>query len=369
MKTVDLRFSTQINDGLHETCADGASLAFDTKYGIMFCAYMPGYHGDYGESRGKIHLSYFPASQPTNIRFVEVARGDDVYVPNILGLGDGSVRVFYERYSRKDGDHAICFRDFDFITEELSAEKIVSVCRADGTLSPLCLSEVNTYLEKNGYFDHVYRASEQMIFGGFTPFRDEDGYTYGALPSELSEVVLFRSKDNMETVEFFAVYPRPVQYEFDYKILDGNIYALYRTNQKENGNTFAYSEDGGKTWSDPMDMEGSIQCRPRVIISGGKVVLCYNYFDDNSGNRPNVIMGRTAIRLCTAEKNEIKPLMDMHSKYGIVNVALCDVLGDVYLAYSTSHSALEYQNGTPYVRGKDAVRYISLGDLFEKEEA
>ena len=37
-----LNFSTQISNGLSETGADGASLAFDSKYGIMFCAYMPG---------------------------------------------------------------------------------------------------------------------------------------------------------------------------------------------------------------------------------------------------------------------------------------------------------------------------------------
>lgn len=35
-------YSVQINNGLAETSADGASLAFDKKYGIMFCAYMPG---------------------------------------------------------------------------------------------------------------------------------------------------------------------------------------------------------------------------------------------------------------------------------------------------------------------------------------
>ncbi|MBR6748023.1 MAG: hypothetical protein IKM07_03715, partial [Clostridia bacterium] len=57
-----LEYSTQINDGLTQTSADGAALAFDSKYGIMFCAYMPGFQGHYGESRGKIALSCFPAS-------------------------------------------------------------------------------------------------------------------------------------------------------------------------------------------------------------------------------------------------------------------------------------------------------------------
>ena len=38
-------------------------------------------------------------------------------------------------------------------------------------------------------------------------------------------------------------------------------------------------------------------------------------------------------------------------------------MNDIYLAYSTSELALEYQNGNPLVRGKDSIRYIKLGDL------
>ncbi len=61
MKQSDiLNFSVQISNGFKETSADGAGLVFDSKYGIMFCAYMPGFQGSYGESRGKICLSYFP---------------------------------------------------------------------------------------------------------------------------------------------------------------------------------------------------------------------------------------------------------------------------------------------------------------------
>lgn len=367
MKNIDLSLSTQINNGLKQTCADGAALAFDKKYGIMFCAYMPGYHGDYGESRGKIALSYFPASQPTNVRHHDIATGDDVYVPNIISLGEGKVRVFYERHSRAEGDHPICYKDFDFRTETLSEEKFVLADLGNDKKVPLCQSVVFAYLEENGYFDHKHVKTEQMIFGGGTFFKGEDGCFYGALTSEHAEAVLFRSKDDIASLEFFAVYPRPVQYELDFKFHDDTIYAIYRTNQKQNGNSFAFSKDGGKTWSVPLDFENSIQCRPRLIISGGKVVLCYNYYDDNTENRPFVIMGRTAIRLCTVENDTVKPLMDLHSKYGIVNIALADILGDVYMAYSTSELALEYQNETPYVRGKDAIRYIKLGDLFSKQ--
>ena len=50
--------SVQINDGFDQTSGDGINMAFDSKYGIMFCLYMPGEHGSYGESRGRICLTY-----------------------------------------------------------------------------------------------------------------------------------------------------------------------------------------------------------------------------------------------------------------------------------------------------------------------
>ena len=149
-----LERSVQVNDGLTETSADGAGLVFDAKYGIMFCAYMPGHQGHYGESRGKIALSYFPASQPTNIRFVTVSEDTDVYCHNVLGLGEGRVRVFYEKNSRAEGDHTYCFKDFDFLSGTLSEERAVMVKQEDGKLVPHGLSVKFAYLEARGYYHH-----------------------------------------------------------------------------------------------------------------------------------------------------------------------------------------------------------------------
>ena len=58
-----------------------------------------------------------------------------------------------------------------------------------------------------------------------------------------------------------------------------------------------------------------------------------------------------------------KVVADLYSKYGMVNVCVTDVFGDIYFAYCTSELALEYQNGNPAVRGKDAIRYVKLGEL------
>ena len=361
---IDLEKSTQINNGFCETSADGACLAFDTKYGIMFCAYMPGYQGSYGESRGRISLSYFPASQPTNIKFITVSEGNTEYLPNILGLGDGRVRVFYEKNSRDEGDHPFCYKDFDFLTEELSEERYVRIIMPDGSTVPYGLSAVFDHLEKNGCHNHKYIATEQM--GLSTPFRHDDGYVYCAATTESSEPVLYRSKDNMATIEFFAIFPHNCQYEFDYRFLDGDIYAIYRTSMDENSINTAKSSDNGKTWTVGAPYTGSIQCRPRMLLYNGHILTVYNYFNADTGNRPSIQQGRTSVRIIYGEeldgdKNRI--LLDLHSKYGIVNVCITDILGDLYLAYSTSVLALEYQNGNPAVRGKDAIRYIKLGDL------
>ncbi len=356
-----LKQSVQINNGLTDTSADGASLAFDSKYGIMFCAYMPGPQGHYGESRGRIALSYFPASQPTNIKFVTVVTGDDVYCHNMFGLGDGKVRVIYEKNSRADCDHFMHYKDYDFLTDTLGEEQTMMLKKEDSSIVPLTESEQFKYLEDRGFFNHTYHPCEQIAFGSHTIFRGDDGYTYGAITSYITEPILYRSADNLSTVEFFAICPHTVQYEFDYKFLNGKIYGIGRTNKDTDSIFFTSSDDFGKTWTDPVYFENSIQCRPRIIIYNNNILMSYNYFNDDTKNRPAIQQGRTSVKIVYGEEKEV--VANLYSKCGIVNVCLIDILGDIYFAYSTSELALEYQNGNPMVRGKDAIRYVKLGDL------
>ena len=371
LKNINLENSVQINNGLKETSADGAAFAFDKKYGIMFCAYMPGLQGHYGESRGRISLSYFPASQPTNIKFVTIIVEEDVYCDNIIGLGDGKVRVFYEKNSRADCDHFICFKDYDYINETLSEEKTVMLRRDDGNTVPLTGSEQFAYLEKNGFCNHTYCRTEQIIIGGHTIFAGDDGYHYGSITSFLAEPILYRSNDNLETVEFFAICPFVAQYEMDYRFLNGKIYAIFRTNKDIDAIAYTMSEDMGKSWAESVYFKDSIQCRPKLIVSNGNIIMGYNYFNSDTKNRPEIQQGRTSVRICCGtnkDPNENAIVADLYSKCGIVNIALIDILNDVYMAYSTSELALEYQNGNPMVRGKDAIRYIKLGDIVTDEK-
>lgn len=370
MKQSDiLNFSVQINNGLNETSADGAGLVFDSKYGIMFCAYMPGKQGNYGESRGRISLSYFPASQPTNIKFVEIDTRKDVYCHNIFGLGDGKVRIIYELDSRAEGDHQTVYKDFDFLTETLSEAKTMMLKKDDGSIVPLCTSEQFNYLRNNGFTNQEYKCTEQIAFGSHTIFRGEDGFVYGAITSYFAEPILYRSKDNLETLEFFAVCPYSAQYEMDYKFLDGKIYGVFRTPPERNSIFYTTSDDMGKTWSEPYLIKDSVSCRPRLINYSNGVLVVANHYNDDTGNRPAMQQARTSVRMYLLkdgeQPNEKNMVKELYSKCGIVNVCATDVMGDIYFAYSTSELALEYHNGNPKVRGKDAIRYVKLGDLEE----
>lgn len=83
----------------------------------------------------------------------------------------------------------------------------------------------------------------------------------------------------MHHLNFFAIYPKPAQYEFDYKYFNGKIYAIYRTNKDEDAIALTTSEDNGKNWSEPYFLKYSIQCRPRIIIHDGRVLVGYNIFN------------------------------------------------------------------------------------------
>jgi len=363
--------SVQISNGLRETSADGACLAFDRKYGIMFCSYMPGGHGAYGESRNRVRLAYFPATQPTNIRYVDIAEGHQEYCNNILGLGDGKVRVFYEKDSMSEGDHTVCFKDYDFVADTLSDEKTMRF--RDGDQETVYnLSTIFAYLEAHGYKNHTRLDTEQLIIGGCTFFRGEDGYTYGAAVSYLSEVILYRSADDLETVEPFAIYPHPAQYEFDYKFVNGEIYAIFRTNRKEGSLHFTSSKDMGKTWTEPVMLEKSINCRPRMLHYNGGILMAYNYLYTEAPPSKILNNNRTAIKLCMVNPenpNESEVLAELYNRREIVNISVAEIFGDVYLAYSTSEAPLEYINyfgpNIPVIHGKDAIRYVKLGNFME----
>ena len=125
------------------------------------------------------------------------------------------------------------------------------------------------------------------------------------------------------------------------------IYGIYRTNRESDSISLITSPDMGKTWSTPTNVKGSIQCRPRIINYANSILYAYNIYNGETQHRPAVYGGRTNVQLRLGtdftNNDNNKLVADVHSIYGISNIAVIDIVGDVYMAYGTSVSALDYQ--------------------------
>lgn len=358
------RESFQINDGLTQTSADGSGLAYNSKYGITYNVYMPGNRGSYGESRGRICLTYFPTTQPTNQKTIEVVSGNSVYNPNICMIGD-TVRLYYLKNSGTRSSHIQCYKDFDIATETLGDEHNCKFVMG-GESVDLTTLNVYSYLTSLGYTGMSTTSSEPMVL-------QCDIFTYGGklycdICNDSSYPVLVFSEDNGETWEPFAVYPILTQYEFAYTIKSDVIYALYRTSGNPPTGSIYYvrSDDMGLTWETAEVIPNSIQCRPRVITYKDGILFACNIYNNDYGYRPTVQQGRTEIRIwyntgSTSTFSTFTEVFKAHSIYGIVNICLLSVFYDLYMSFSTSIQALDYQNGQSQVRGKDAIRFYKIG--------
>ncbi|MBQ0106151.1 MAG: exo-alpha-sialidase [Armatimonadetes bacterium] len=348
--------SVQVNDGLTQTNASAVETAFDTKYGIIFCAYLTGF-GNYGEQRGVVGLSYFPATQPTNSRTITVAEEEGLYEPNILGLGNGCVRIFYVKSS---GDKIYYYKDFNFITRELTEEKQVCV-KINNDTFPIHPDWYKNYLLKKGYNDFEtaeYKGHGLILTSNLKRY---DNTVYGTLTSYDYYPIIFRSDDNMATITPICIYPIICDFELDICLKDNIIHSVARCHD----GTIKYntSDDMGKTWSDPVILENGCMCRPQIMTFRDQILIGYNIKDENTGHRPRY-SDRTHIKLLlgnSPDPNKNECILDYHSIYGVVYFRLVDILGDLYMAYSDSRIGLETLNTDDREEdGKEAIRWVKL---------
>ena len=102
--------------------------------------------------------------------------------------------------------------------------------------------------------------------------------------------------------------------------------------------------------------------------------MAYNYYNDDAKNHRIVTRTRNAVKLRIVDNddpNKCTVAADLINKWGLVNVSVVEILGIVYIAYSTSELPVEYINYDgpgPVVNGKDSMRYVKLGYIGKKEE-
>ncbi len=354
--------ATQISNGLDESAACSSSVVYDKRYGLVFMVYMTGTRTSYGESTGRICLSVFSPSQPTNIRFRRIDEGvggsRGVLVNCAYLIGEARIRILF---TTTKGQLGAFYRDYDFLTDTVS-ERTEVFLQVEGQELPTTNESYRKYLAMHGYADVSDSAcivNKACLF---------NGEVYTALTVDgVYYPILCKIEENLLVP--FAVCPVQGTYEFRYYIDDTGIYGVYRYPVDDHGvakTGWAFSHDGGKSWENELFADG-IQSRPDILPYYGKPLIVYNYKSDRSvQNFPPMHNYRNAIRILY----DGKVILDCFEKYGIVEHTTIDICGDLYMAFSTCEQALPVMNGTAWIeegrpveQGKEEIKWVKLGYL------
>ncbi len=350
----------QISDGLTQTAACASAAVYDRANGLVFVSYMTGLPKRYGESTGKLCLTVFPPSQPQNARrrILDEGTGQSrglLATAHYL-VGDARTRVMF---TTTRGEKAAYMRDYDFETDTVSPRTEV-LLRSGGRDVRLDNASYRAFLSEQGY--RVECEAEPIInkvcsFGGtFYTAVSIDGPGYG---------ILCRIEENVLVP--FAVCPAETTYEFRYVVTEEGICAVYRVPPDDHGTGhcgIARSRDFGKTWETEVREDG-IQSRPDVSVYRGRPLIVYNYKSGRDpGYFPPMHNDRTAVRMLL----DGRPVLELYSRYGIVEHETVSIAGDLYMVFSNCPQALSTENGAAWVeegrpveQGKEAIQWMRLG--------
>ena len=351
---------TQISDGLNQTAACGSAAVYDKANGLMFVSYMTGLRRAYGESTGKICLSVFSPSQPTNIRHRVIDEGvgqsRGVLCTAHYLVGDRRTRVLF---TTTRGEKATFYRDYDFESDTVSERTRVFFRTNSGDVD-LVNETYAAYLAENGYTVDCTAepiVNKVSLYGG-------EYYTAVTLDGP-SYPVLCRIQENVLVP--FAICSEMTTYEYRYIINDSGIYGVFRV-PPDDHNTghggYTVSQDFGKSWRTSI-FEDGVQSRPDVMEYYGKPLVIYNYKSDKPlENLPPMHNNRNAVKFVY----DGKVVKDIFSKYGIVEHETVSICGDLYMVFSNCPQALSgenrmawSENGHSVEQGKEAIQWMKLG--------
>lgn len=364
--------SIQINDGLKETCAASNSNAYDKEYGILFCAHNS--HGltaypSYGESDGRTVLQVFPPEQPWNKKEMIIDEGTGanrkVLSPNLLGLGKGKVRIFWNEHHT---DNCIKYREYDFVTDKLGETQKAKML-LNGQEVDITPANAKAYVSSKGF---TPPGTSNTIINKF--FKAEDGTIYTTITLDADCYgIICKVKDNY-LMEPFAICPTVTQYELPTVVNGTNIYCLGRK-RGEAGIFFQMSKDMGVTWEPMKTMTAGIASRPMLDWYRGGLLITYNYKNTSStDNFPPMHNYRNAIKMLWGleeDPNKNQVILDVFSKYGFVEYSIANVYDEIYFIYSNTRKALSvannkawFENGSYVEQGKEQINFAKLGYLF-----
>ena len=351
---------TQINDGLTQTAACASAAVYDKENGLMFVSYKTGLRKRYGESTGRICLSVFPPSQPHNIRHrildVGIGQSRGVLCTAHYLVGDARTRIIF---STTRGELATYMRDYDFYTDTVTERREVFLRTETGDVR-LNNTSYRAYLAARGL---TVDSDMEPIINKVCRYKGE---LYTAVSVDATGYpILCKIEDNILVP--FAICPEPMTYEFRFVITDDGIFGAYRVPPDDHGTghaAYTVSADWGKTWNTRIYEDG-IQSRPDIMEYYGKPLYIYNYKNENSlENFPPMHNYRNAVKFVY----DGKVILDLFSKYDIVEHETVSIQGDLYMVFSNCPQALSTANGKAWIeegrpveQGKEAIQWLKLG--------
>ena len=356
-------FKKQISDGFLNA-ASAAHFSINKK-GLGVVSYLGGIGSNFGESPGRIMLSVFPITQPTQAKHYLIKEGEMAFESNSMLLSDDVVRV---NYFLKGYDFVNVkqnkFRDFTISTQTLGDEQQAKISY-NGTQYDLNNESISTILSMVG-------ISANYNWGVIDVCRPvlKDGFKYKALCSvsmpnfNPQPIVFVRSNDNFATMEYVGVLNVPCMYEcqIEYDSSLGRWHILYRTTS---GISYVNTADFS-TFSAEQVISSSITSRPWIIPYKGSFLIVTNKTTNVSGvagsvpvNPRSRIVGQI---LNPANVNLSQVVFDISSRYGIVYPSLVNRNGELHMVFSDGSSEIEFSNNGGN-QCKDAIFYYKIGEL------
>ena len=352
-----------VSDTANLTSSSAPISCFDPEHGMLFTPYHAG-RNSYGEQFSTMMLMKMPIMQPHRAEnFVLMDSGDvidGVTYTNPVDASSifwqGKVRIFFLANA---SDYY--YLDFDPKTNTMSNLKPVMCTFADAQ-APLHLTKaaVGAYLEKSGMqgFNLDFDPRENIINVAKPCFFD--GAYYGCITSGCSQPIIWKCTDGT-TFEFQGIIPKIASYECQIAICEGDMYALLRAAKDCN---YYVSHDLGKTFCETPASVPLEETRPQLLEYNGHVLMAYSAFDI----KPTLLKRyRNNVRLLLGRGDDVskyKEIFTVVDKYGIVYYDIINYKGELFMIWSNSELYPDKIHGD-CVRGKDALYYARLGDLYD----
>ena len=352
-----------VSDPKNLTSSSAPISCFDPDRGMLYTPYHAG-RRSYGEQFTTMMLMKMPIVQPHRAENIMLMDSGDVidgkeYINPVDASSvfwQGKVRIYF----LANGSEYF-YMDFDPETDTLSKiQPVMCTFSEDSSPVPLTTSAVSDYLTQNGMTDFNLGFDPRENIINVAKPTLWDGAYYGCITSGCSQPIIWKCTDGC-TFQFRGIIPKIASYECQIAICEGEMYALLRAAKDCN---FYVSHDLGCTFSETPTRVPLEETRPQLLEYRGHVLMAYSAI----GLKPNLLnRSRNNMRLLLGKGDDVSKYEEIFTvvdKYGIVYYDLINYKDELFVIWSNSELYPDKIHGIG-IRGKDALYYARLGDLYD----